>query len=71
MNINLYLYVFNITNNHTSDIYSIVMKMKRANILKIICKYCAGLNSDEVAVTRGGQINSKYRTVNQNDTNGM
>lgn len=36
-----------------------VMKMKRANILKTICKYCAGLISDEVAVTRGGQINSK------------
>jgi len=36
-----------------------VMKMNRANIFKIIYKYCAGLISDEAAVTRGGQIKSK------------
>lgn len=45
--------------------------MKRANIFKIIYKYCAGLISNEAAVTRGGQINSKQRMVNQNDTKGM
>lgn len=36
-----------------------VIKINSANILNIICKYCAGLISDEAAVTRGGHINSK------------
>jgi len=36
-----------------------VMKIKRANIFKIICKYCAGLISDEAAVIRGGHINNR------------
>lgn len=47
------------------------MKINRASIFKITYKYCAGLISDVAAVTRGGQISSKYRTVNQNDTKGM
>lgn len=36
-----------------------VMKINRANIFKIMYKYCAGLISEDEAVTRGGHINSK------------
>lgn len=46
-------------NKHTSEIYSTLMKINRANIFKIMYMYCAFLISDEAAVIRGGQINSK------------
>lgn len=36
-----------------------VMKINRDNIFKITYKYCAGLISEEAAVTRGGQIKSR------------
>lgn len=33
--------------------------MNKANIFKMMYKYCTFLISDEAAVTRGGEINNK------------